>query len=103
MTAPHRDEVVKLEASLQGLLAGPSTLSFLVELAARWGEPLYLVGGFLRDALLGQSSDDLRRRCPTDQVLPECSARAKYSPIHEGVSGPERQRENRESDNQPYR
>ena len=59
MTAPHRDELVKVEASLQGLLAGPSTLSFLVELAARWGEPLYLVGGFLRDALLGQSSDEV--------------------------------------------
>jgi tRNA nucleotidyltransferase/poly(A) polymerase len=59
MTAPHRDEVVKLEASLQGLLAEPSTLSFLVDLAARWGEPLYLVGGFLRDVLLERSSDEV--------------------------------------------
>jgi len=59
VTAPNRDELVKLEVSLQRLLAGPSTLSFLVDLAARWGEPLYLVGGFLRDVLLGQSSDEV--------------------------------------------
>jgi len=67
MTAPHRDEVVKLEASLRGLLAGPSTLYFLVDLAAHWGEPLYLVGGFLRDVLLGQSSDEV------DLVSPRAS------------------------------
>jgi poly(A) polymerase len=59
MSVPQRDEVLKLEESLQRLLAGPSTLSFLVALAARRGEPLYLVGGFLRDALLGQSSDEV--------------------------------------------
>jgi tRNA nucleotidyltransferase/poly(A) polymerase len=59
MTALHRDEVVKLEAGLHRLLAEPRTLSFLVDLAARRGEPLYLVGGFLRDALLGQSSDEV--------------------------------------------
>ena len=59
MTAPNRDELVKLEVSLERLLAGPSTLSFVVDFAARWGEPLYLVGGFLRDVLLGQSSDEV--------------------------------------------
>lgn len=59
MTAPHREEVVKLEASLERLLAGPSTLAFAVDLAAGWGEPLYLVGGFLRDVLLGQSSAEV--------------------------------------------
>ena len=67
MTAPHRDEMVKLEASLRGLLAGPSTLSFLVDLAAHRGEPLYLVGGFLRDVLLGGSSDEV------DLVSPRAS------------------------------
>jgi tRNA nucleotidyltransferase/poly(A) polymerase len=59
MTAPQRDEVLKLEESLQRLLAGPSTLSFLVDLAAPRDEPLYLVGGFPRDALLGQWSDEV--------------------------------------------
>ena len=67
MTAPHRDEVVKLEASLRGLLAGPSTLSFLADLAAQRGEPVYLVGGFLRDVLLGRSSDEV------DLVSPRAS------------------------------
>ena len=59
MTVPQLDEVVKLEESLRRLLAGRSALSFLVDLAARRGEPLYLVGGFLRDVLLGQWSDEV--------------------------------------------
>jgi poly(A) polymerase len=59
MTALNRDEMVKLEASLGRLLVGSTTLSFVVDLAGRWAEPLYLVGGFLRDVLLGHSIDEV--------------------------------------------
>jgi poly(A) polymerase len=59
MAVPGRDETVKIEASLWRLLAGSGMLSFVVDLAARWGEPLYLVGGFLRDVLLGHGSDEV--------------------------------------------
>ena len=59
MTALQRDEVLKLEEGLRRLLPGSSTLSLLVDLAARWGEHVYLVGGWLRDALLGQPSDEV--------------------------------------------
>jgi len=60
MTAPRRDEVLKLEESVRSSLAGPSTLlPFLLDLAARRGEHLYLVGGWLRDALFGQPSNEV--------------------------------------------
>jgi poly(A) polymerase len=74
MTAPNRDEMVKLEESLRRLLAGSGMLSFVLDLAARWGEPLYLVGGFLRDVLLGHGTDEVdlvSRRVP--ELAAACS------------------------------
>lgn len=59
MAAPQSRELPRLEESLRSLLAGTSTLSLLVDLAVRRGEHLYLVGGFLRDVLLGRSSNEV--------------------------------------------
>jgi poly(A) polymerase len=54
MTARSLRQPAEVEAKLRGSVAATSTLWFLVELAREKGEHMYLVGGFLRDALLGR-------------------------------------------------
>ena len=48
----------KLDSSVDNLIEGCKTISALVEVAQKEGYQLYLVGGFLRDALLGKSCKD---------------------------------------------
>ena len=49
----------KLESSVKKLIEGCKTISTLVEVAQKEKYELYLVGGFLRDALLGKSCKDV--------------------------------------------
>ncbi|HYA04112.1 MAG TPA: HD domain-containing protein [Syntrophobacteria bacterium] len=59
MLAQSLQEPAEVEASLRKSVGAESTLSFLVDLACQTGEHLYVVGGFLRDALLGRPLDEL--------------------------------------------
>jgi poly(A) polymerase len=54
MTARSLLPLAEVEAKLRRSVAATSALSFLVELAREKGDHIYLVGGFLRDALLGR-------------------------------------------------
>jgi poly(A) polymerase len=49
----------EVETSLRRSVGAESTLSYLVDLACQKGEHLYVVGGFLRDALLGRSISEV--------------------------------------------
>lgn len=59
MNRPDNIHLSKLESSVENLIAGCKTISALLEVAQREEYQLYLVGGFLRDALLGRSCKDV--------------------------------------------
>lgn len=59
MNRPDNIQLSKLESSVDNLIAGCKTISALLEVAQREEHQLYLVGGFLRDALLGRSCKDV--------------------------------------------
>ena len=54
-----RSQIHDLHASLRGLLRGNKMISSLVEISAWEDHQLYLVGGFLRDILLGRPAKDV--------------------------------------------
>lgn len=56
---PAGIHMANLRAGLQALLAETTSMSQLLELAGRSGWGLYLVGGFLRDVLLGDTCEDV--------------------------------------------
>ena len=51
-------QLSKLESSIENLIGNSSIISALLEVAQREKYELYLVGGFLRDTLLGKSCKD---------------------------------------------
>jgi poly(A) polymerase len=59
MNNPVTIDLSKVESSVENLIEGCKTISALVEVAAKEKYQLYLVGGFLRDALLGKSCKDV--------------------------------------------
>jgi poly(A) polymerase len=59
MTARSLLPLAEVEAKLRRAAVATSTLSFVIELARKKGDHMYLVGGFLRDALLGRPISEI--------------------------------------------
>ncbi len=59
MTMNGPDQIKNLRNSINYLLQNSGLISSLVKVAQREGHHLYLVGGFIRDILLGRSSKDV--------------------------------------------
>ncbi|MBW2580910.1 MAG: hypothetical protein JRD00_08220, partial [Deltaproteobacteria bacterium] len=57
MNGPY--QIKNLRNSINYLVQNSGLISALVKLAQREGHQLYLVGGFIRDSLLGRSSKDV--------------------------------------------
>jgi len=71
-------QLSKLESSIENLIQGCRTISALVEVAHKEKYQLYLVGGFLRDMLLGKSCKDV------DFVSTESAELARLVARHTG-------------------
>ena len=59
MNRPLNIQLNKLDSSVKKLIEGCKTISTLVDVAQKEKYELYLVGGFLRDALVGKSCKDV--------------------------------------------